>query len=254
MTANFDLDALVDTYDIDNVYEEYKRVEFLTKLGLYFDLQKSSVLELGSASGRFTKLLVQTACEVLAVDGSTRFLEIAKRYVGKAGNVRFVQSYFEELNVDKVYNCLIMHHVLEHVTNPKQILYHLRSVLDDSGLIAVSVPNAKALSRQLAVKMGLLKSVYELTENDRHHGHVRVYDWGTLEEELLASGYAIVGRHGLSFKLFSDSQNVEMLKAKIIDESQIQGLWELGDEFKEISGAIMVVAQKNKRRFRDLTI
>ena len=37
MGINIDLNALVDTYDIDNVYEDYKRAEFLSKISNYVD-------------------------------------------------------------------------------------------------------------------------------------------------------------------------------------------------------------------------
>ena len=240
---DIDLDALVDTYNIDNVYEEYKRAEFILKLSKYLDFKNSSVLEFGTATGRITLMLSKIACEVTTVDGSGRFIEIAKKTVGNAGNVDFIKSYFEEFDIDKTFDCLVLHHILEHVSNPMQMLTRIKKFLGKNGVISVSVPNAHALSRQLAVKMGLLDSVYELTENDSHHGHLRVYDWERMEQDILFSGYEIIGRHGLSFKLLSDKQNVEMFDAGIIGDKQIKGLWSIGDEFHKISGSIMIVAK-----------
>jgi hypothetical protein len=92
--------------------------------------------------------------------------------------------------------------------------------------------------------MGLLSSIYQLTENDKHHGHFRVYDWKTLEDQIAAGGFSIIGRHGLSFKLFSDKQNLAMLAFHIIGEEQLMGLWKLGEDFLDVAGAIMIVAKK----------
>jgi len=241
---SYNLDDLIQTYNIDNVYEQFKRIEFLNKLGNYISLREARVLELGSASGQMTLMLSKQAKQVVAVDGSGEFIKIAQERCRGATNVVFHKAYFESIGLDETFDCLIMHHILEHVENPLELLPKLGLLVNDNGVIAVTVPNAHALSRQLAVKMGLLTSVYELTENDKHHGHFRVYDWKTLEDQLAMSGFEIIGRHGLSFKLFSDKQNIEMLNAKIIGEEQIKGLWSLGDEFFNVAGAIMIVAKK----------
>lgn len=239
----YDLNDLVSTYNIDNIYEQYKRFEFLDKLSSYVNLNNSEVIEFGSATGQMTEILSKIAKEVVAVDGSSDFIEIAQERVRNAENVKFYKSYFENLKLKETFDCIIMHHILEHVENPISLLSNIKTFLNRDSVVAISVPNAHALSRQLAVKMGLLSSVYELTDNDKHHGHYRVYDWKTLEEQVLESGLGIVGKHGLSFKLFSDKQNIEMLDANIIAEEQIKGLWKLGDEFSDLAGAIMIVAK-----------
>jgi hypothetical protein len=136
-----------------------------------------------------------------------------------------------------------MHHVLEHLEAPVRLLASLRGALVAGGVLAITVPNANALSRQLAVKMGLLRTVFELTENDTRHGHFRVYDYTTLERELSAAGYEIIARLGLALKLFADFQNEEMVKMNIIGDAQLRGLWSLAEENREIAGAIMVLAR-----------
>jgi len=241
---SYNLDDLVDTYNIDNIYEQYKRFEFLDKLNNYINLKKSTVLEFGSATGQMTAILSKKAKKVTAVDGSAKFIKIAKERVKNVKNVEFYQSYFEDFKIDQKYDCLIMHHVLEHIQNPSYLLSKIREFLNNDSILAISAPNAHTLSRQLAVKMKLLPSVYALTDNDKKHGHYRIYDWETLEKESIESGFNIIGRHGLSFKLFSDKQNIQMLNAKIITRKQIKALWQLGDEMKEISGSIMIVAKK----------
>jgi 2-polyprenyl-3-methyl-5-hydroxy-6-metoxy-1,4-benzoquinol methylase len=242
----YDLNSLVNTYNIDNIYEQYKRFEFLEKLGNYINLTDATLLEFGSATGQMTELLSKRAKKVIAVDGSIEFIRIAKARVQNAKNVKFYESYFENFVLNKKFECLILHHILEHLKTPPLFLSKLSSFLKKDGIIAISVPNAYALSRQLAVKMGLLNSIYDLTENDTQHGHFRVYDWKILEEQITESGFSIIGKHGLSFKLFSDKQNIEMLNAKIIGEEQIKGLWQIADELPDFAGAIMIVARKKK--------
>lgn len=244
--STYDLNTLVHTYDIDNIYEQYKRLEFIEKLSLYINLKSSSVLEFGPATGQMTELLSSRVKNVVAVDGSNEFIKIAKNKVKNANNVTFYESYFEDFILNEKFDCLIFHHIIEHLENPQLIFGKLIPFLKKDSIIAISVPNSHALSRQLAVKMGLLNSVYDLTENDKNHGHYTVYDWCKTENLILKSGYSIIGRHGLSFKLFSDKQNVDMLINNIIAEEQIKGLWKLADELKEYAGAIMIIAKNDK--------
>jgi len=239
----YDLNALVNSYNIDNIYEQYKRFEFLEKLCSYINLKDSKVIEFGSATGQMTEILSKIAKTVVAIEGSRDFIEIAQKRVNNSENVKFYESYFENFKLDEKFDCLVMFNILEHIQNPIPLLFNIKNFLNNDSVVAFSVPNAHALSRQLAVKMGLLSSVYELTDNDKHHGHYQVYDWKMLEEQIMGSGFNIIGKHGLSFKLFSDKQNIEMLNTKIIAEEQIKGLWRLGDELPAFAGAIMIVAK-----------
>jgi 2-polyprenyl-3-methyl-5-hydroxy-6-metoxy-1,4-benzoquinol methylase len=199
-------------------------------------------MELGSASGHLSVLLADACARVVAVDGSARFLEIARRQAGSRP-IEFVHSLFEDLQRGDRFDLLVMHHILEHVDAPVPLLGRLRQFLKPGGLFALTVPNAHALSRQLAVSMGLLPSLYALTENDRHHGHQRVYDWSLLEADIEAAGYAIVARHGLALKLFADFQNEQAVAAGIIGDHQLRGLWPLADTYRDVAGAIMIVAR-----------
>jgi len=243
---SYDLNALVETYDIDNAYEQYKRLEFLKKLSNYLSFDKSTVLELGSASGEMALLLAQNSKQVVAVDGSSKFIKIARERTVGMTNIIFYEAYFETMNLNKEFDCLVLDHVLEHVEIPFELLIKAKNMMHTNSIMAISVPNAHALSRQLAVKMGLLKSVYELTENDKRHGHFRVYDWQLLEELVNKSGFTIIGKHGLSFKLFSDKQMLELLNIGTIGEQQVKGLWELGDSFPELAGVIMLIVKKRE--------
>ncbi len=241
-TAPGTLDELVDTYNIDTVTEQYKRLEFLEKLSSHVQLNEAAVLELGSASGRLTELLADRCSRVVAVDGSARFLALAKARPGNQ-RVTFVHSRFESLALSDIFQVVVLHHVLEHVERPAQLLESMRSLLAPNGVLAITVPNAHALSRQLAVKMGLLGTVFDLTENDHHHGHYRVYDSQSLEDELRQSKYEIAAAHGLAFKLFADFQNEKIVEAGIIGDKQLRGLWDIADEHRGIAGAIMVIAE-----------
>ncbi len=237
------LDSLVETYAIDTVSEQYKRLEFIDKLTDHVAVADAGVIELGSASGRLTRLLAQQCRHVTAVDGSARFIAIAREHVAPF-EVDFVHSMFETFAPGSPCDLVVMHHILEHVDDPITLMTHVKGFMKRGGHLALTVPNARALSRQLAVEMGLLESVYALTENDYHHGHQRVYDWDALRHDVRAAGFEIVGEHGLAFKLFADFQNEKIAEAGIIGDRQFRGLWPIGDRYRDVAGAIMIVARR----------
>ena len=150
---------------------------------------------------------------------------------------------FEDVNNRAKFDVGILFHVLEHVKNPEQLLMKVRKRMSLGGKIAIVVPNAEALSRQLAVKMGLLERRHDLSDRDEKHGHLRVYDRGELLFQIGQAGLKVISMYGLSLKLFCDSQMEEFLSRGIIGESQIQGLWKLADEHINLAGALMVVAK-----------
>jgi 2-polyprenyl-3-methyl-5-hydroxy-6-metoxy-1,4-benzoquinol methylase len=236
------LDSLVDTYAIDTTGEQYKRLEFIAKLGQHVQLGALSVVELGSATGHLTALLAASCKSVVAVDGSARFLEIARTRV-PTKNASFEHCMFESFNPVSKVDLVVMHHVLEHVDDAAKLLRHVLNFLRPGGKVACSVPNAHALSRQLAVEMKLLDSAYALTPNDHKHGHQRVYDWDRLRADVRDAGYIVVAEHGLALKLFADFQNENIIRAGIIGDEQLRGLWPLADRYRDVAGALMMIIE-----------
>lgn len=145
--------------------------------------------------------------------------------------------------MEEKFDIIVLFHVIEHMDNPEFVLNHLKKFLSKGGIIAATVPNAMALSRQLAVEMGLLKNVYELTQNDINHGHTCVFDFSRFRKLFEKCRYEITGESGLAFKLFCDRQNDEIIKNGIIGEPQMKSLWKIADRYKDLSGAIMCTAK-----------
>ena len=85
--------------------------------------------------------------------------------------------------------------------------------------------------------MGLLEEVYQLNKSDIDVGHRRVYDWHSLELDVVNSGLKVVQKQGIFFKLFNNSM---MLGLK---DEQLDGLFELGNQFPENCAEIMFVCR-----------
>ena len=72
------------------------------------------------------------------------------------------RELFEDFRPAEAFDVVVMEHVLEHVEDPVGILKLAKPWLAPGGQVVIGVPNAHSFHRLAAVKMGLLKDVYEL--------------------------------------------------------------------------------------------
>lgn len=159
-------------------------------------------------------------------------------------NITFIYSLFEELKYQEEYDNVFCSYVLEHVKEPMEILEVAYRALKPGGRLFITVPNATALSRQMALDMNLINDLYELTENDMLHGHRRVFDLHSLRELLDQSPFIVCKSGGTFVKEFADFQLDQMIDQKIIGEEQMYGMQKLAERYPELSGSIYAVCEK----------
>jgi hypothetical protein len=66
--------------------------------------------------------------------------------------------------------------------------------------LVVLAPNRQSIHRRVALRMGLIGALDELSPRDRLVGHLRVYELTTLEAELATAGLVVEHRFGGSLK------------------------------------------------------
>lgn len=162
---------------IEDAYQQHEADWILEQIGSH-----QNILELGYGSGIIVHALAAAGKNVTLVEGATRFCEQAREIQG----VQVVHSLFEDFSSLDTYDFVIASHVLEHVHEPCKLLMAMRRLARK--MIAV-VGNANSYHRQLAVLMGLQKTIYDLSERDHLVGHYRVYDEQSLTTEIQRAGW-----------------------------------------------------------------
>lgn len=204
-------------------------------------LARGSALEFGCCDGFMTSLIAPLFETITVIDGSMTFIKLAQQRV--PANVEFVHSLFENYEPGKKFDYIFATYVLEHVQDAVGFLQQVRNLLSEHGLLFLVVPNARALSRQLARHMGLLNSLYALTPNDINHGHRRVYDRVTLNHDIEAAGLWHVGQGGLFLKPLADFQMDMLFETGIIAEQHIEGLYKMGLEYPDLAGSLYSICR-----------
>ena len=201
-----------------------------------------TAMELGCEIGYMTSLIAPNVKILDVIEGSPSFIaEASKRNIK---NAVFFNKLFEEVTDENRYDYIFASHVVEHLENPNATLEKMYQALKPGGYIFVTVPNALAASRQLALKMDLLQDHYALTENDIRGGHRRVYNPETIGDEVRKAGFDVVELSGLLFKPFADFQMDELLNTGFLTSDHMNGLMDLGKDYPELCGAIFVCGKK----------
>lgn len=228
VTSKSPLDRLIKTLAV-RTFRPYMRAH-------------GEALEFGCLDG-FMSSLIAPLCDTLTViDGSKSFIDMASKVVPE--NVEFVHTLFEDYAPGKKFDYIFATYVLEHVNDAVGFLNLARNLLNEDGLIFIVVPNARALSRQLARHMGLLKNLYELTPNDINHGHRRVYDRVELTRDIEVAGLKQISQGGLLLKLLADFQMDKLIDAGVLGEQQQEGLYKMGLEYPDLAGSLFAVCSK----------
>ena len=199
-------------------------------------------LEFGCCDGYMTSLIAPLCEQLTVVDGSQTFIDMARKRV--PDTVAFHHALFEEFVPNRKFDYIFATYVLEHVTDALGFLKHARSLLTEHGLLFIVVPNARAMSRQIARHMGLIEDLFMLTQNDVNHGHRRVYDRVSLNKDLSDANLVQIGQGGLLLKLLADFQMDKMIETEIIGNPQIEGLYKMGLEYPDFAGSLFSVCKR----------
>ncbi len=169
-----------------------------------------SLLELGCGEGTLTKYFVRKFTRIVGVDAAKTHLDKAKAMLP---SVEFHESLIEDFETSEKFNNVFLLMVLEHVQDPIKVIQKAVSFLAPNGTLIIQVPNANAINRRLAVKMGTLTDPEELSPFDiKIAGHRRSYTLATLQEEISNAGLQVRKTGGIFYKMLSTPQMDWFLK------------------------------------------
>src|SRR5688500_464573 len=100
-------------------------------------------LELGPAEGEMTQFLIENFSTLTVVEGSAELLS----QIPDRPNLNKIHSLFEEFHPNKLFNTIIMEHILEHVDDPVGLLERVKNWLAPNGKILLGVPNGDSIHR-----------------------------------------------------------------------------------------------------------
>jgi GNAT superfamily N-acetyltransferase/SAM-dependent methyltransferase len=209
-------------------------------------LRAGNLLELGSFKGDFTQRFLPYFEDITCVEASADAIAAARSRFGD--RLQLVHSTFENAELPRRYDNIVMTHVLEHLDDPVRVLKRINDEwLADGGRFFLVCPNANAPSRQIAVKMGLISHNAAVTPAEAEHGHRITYSLDTLERDAVRAGLQVVHRSGIFFKALANFQWDRLLATDIVSKEYLDGCYQLGHVYPDLCSSIFLVCERGAR-------
>lgn len=202
---------------------------------------KEATLEIGAFEGAMTQLLIKEFDLLEVVEAAEDLAtELSRKFPATKVHCSKIELWDNETNYENVF----LVHTLEHIDNRVAALRKVATLLSDSGLVFIAVPNADALSRLIAVEMGVLANKEAITEGERLHGHTITYTLESLKREVLESGLKIIHSGGVILKTMSNGQIDKAMDQGVISSEYLDACDQLSQIYPQFSSSIYVIASK----------
>ena len=147
------------------------------------------VLDIGCGEGFFAQTLVKEGNRVVGVDilSQPRHRDLLAKYVQADLDEGLVRALPELGNLQ--FDRILLQDILEHVRNPGRLLANCHHLLNNQGLLLISVPNVA----NITVRLSLLFGRFEYSERGiLDKTHVRFFTRRSAREMIKKAGYEIV--------------------------------------------------------------
>jgi 2-polyprenyl-3-methyl-5-hydroxy-6-metoxy-1,4-benzoquinol methylase len=150
-------------------FYETEKVRFQSdiKTILEFDKKRTAFLDVGCDVG----ILLYSAKPFFKTVNGLEVSAASANIVKEMLNVDVFTDKFENVQPPIKYSCISMSHVIEHIPNPNEWLAKAKTILDDDGILVVSVPNMFSLARKVKLffkNIGLHKGKWESWRTPDH--------------------------------------------------------------------------------------
>lgn len=187
-----------------------------------------SILDIGCGIGQFTPIFCERFSEVIGLDPSKEYLDIARQSINR---VTYVKGWGETFKFNRKFDTINMTNLLEHVDDPIKLLKNCKRHLNKGGRIIAQVPNSDSITRRIGVLMDIIDSLDNISEKERdYYGHQRTYNLDSLSKDFTDAGLKIVDIGGFLYKPLSNEMLYEICDTRT-DEWRhrfIQALIEFG--------------------------
>ena len=220
----------------------FVRERLIERFKPYVHPAPSRSLEIGSYEGDMTAMLVREFGKTEVLEGSNDLVKkLAKKF---EDDVVVHEGYLESFEPKNLYDNIYLIHTLEHLDNPVESLLRLKDWLKPVGRIFIAVPNAHALSRRIAVEMGVVEYLNVVTPTEAKFGHTFTFSLDSLKSVIKKADLRIIAYGGVLLKTLANFQFDKALTTGIISNEYLIAADKLSKEFPDLSSSIYAVVSK----------
>lgn len=162
-------------------------------------------------------------------------------------NVEIVNSDLEKFiahnNKDR-FDMVILSSVLHEIPNPEIILEKIYDILKVGGLFFVVVPNNQSVHRLVGEKIGITKSLNELTETERTLQQYSSYSPKILTNQLENHGFKVIEIATCFIKPLPHAGMQEAIDSSLISDDDLEFLYRISSLLPDFGSEIFGIAAK----------
>jgi hypothetical protein len=141
---------------------------------------------------------------------------------------------------------IIIDSLLHEIQDPRVLLQkYCLTFSNQENVFRINVPNGMSFHRLIALELGIISDVQDVSETGRYLRQPRVYTAESLQSELEGAGLDVISITSSFAKLFTNAQLQEILNQGIVDKNFFDSLSTL-DKFIGLNGAELVAVCKKK--------
>lgn len=170
------------------------------------------VLDVGCGNGSqlALPLAVRDGFQLTGIDPDSRSIEHARRLAGDHANVTFRCGLVEDLTEEETFEVVILSEVLEHLERPAEMLAAGARLLNEEGILIVTVPNGfgefeidswifrRLHLQQLVDRFARQREILSATDN-HESGHIQFFTRSRLRSLFKDAGLVSFREGAASF-------------------------------------------------------
>jgi 2-polyprenyl-3-methyl-5-hydroxy-6-metoxy-1,4-benzoquinol methylase len=217
--------------DFEPLLVAVRRLELLKSTARY---EHQRILEIGCALEPLYPFLDQFDGYTI-VEASKEMAQTVAAKAAEVPSVTVINATIENVAnaLGRDFDWIICSSVLHEVPDPVAFLSAVRSVCNAGTVCHFSVPNAMSFHRLLAVEMGLIERMDDLSERDHRFGHGGVFQRDSLRALLHDCGFRVVRDGTFFIKPFTHEQMHRLLTERILPQVAVDGLYRLSRYFPD---------------------
>ncbi len=161
------------------------------------------VLELGSATGLMTSLLVSRGAAVTGVERSDEYL--ARARARSLAGAEFVGAELSDFATGRRFDHVLATNLLHEFDDPSWLLRRIAGWLAPGGLLHATLPNPDSIHRLAALADGMIADPLALSDRAVFYGTRRVWPAAAFRELAAANGLGVVATGGVTLKPYPNA-------------------------------------------------
>jgi acetyltransferase-like isoleucine patch superfamily enzyme len=178
---------------------------------------------------------------MVVVEPEKQFFNLVNEEAFMYPNVHIINNHiekaFDELK-NRSFDFIVIGGFLHEINNSSEVLEAVRGLCSRETIVYSYVPNANSFHRLLALKMGLIDSIYQKSEHDELFDRQNVFNRNSFNDLMKSHRFKVIDSGSYFLKPFTHSQMDDLLNKEIINEKVLDGLDRIIEFFPDMGAEL----------------